>query len=152
MCPLCLSLISLSNLITRQRFLALLTVDSIIVLLCTYPQTVGGRDVKGTCGLIRQPFHPGALCCIWLDCLNVSWYQGTQTCRPGREDKEWRGNGDHSSPRVTGIVLEQAPVTPEQWPQRLGREREREIGDRVRRETGHQTVKKSLSYSFPPSP
>lgn len=88
----------------------------IILLLCTYPKTVGGRDVKGTSGLILQPLVSSWRIVLHLTglfkCLLISGNTNMQACRPGGEDKEWRGNGGHSSPCVTGIVLEQAPVTP----------------------------------------
>lgn len=73
--------LSLTSLHDREVFGTGVCRLIIILLLCTHPQTLGGRDVKGTSGLIHQLFHPGALCCVWLDCLNVSWYQGTQTSR-----------------------------------------------------------------------
>lgn len=127
----------------------------IILLLCTYPQTVGGWDVKENSGLIFQPLVSSwcfVLHLTWLfKCLLISRNTNKQACRPGGEDKEWRGNGGHSSLRVTGIVLEQAPVTHKQWPQRSGREREREVGDRMRGRKREQNGKEkwiSLSSSF----
>lgn len=64
-------------------------------------------------------------------CLLISGNTNKQACQPGGEDKEWRGNGGHSSPLVTGIVLEQAPVTHQQCPQRSGKEKWDTEGDQI---------------------
>jgi len=97
---------------------------------CTYRQTVGGRNVNGTSGLILQLLV--SPWCIVLSltglfkCLLISGNTNKQDCQPAVEDKEWRGNGRHSSPRLTGIVLEQAPVSPTNNDHRGRAERETE--------------------------
>ena len=75
--------------------------------------------------------------------LLISGNTNKQACQPGGEDKERRGNGGHSSPLVTGIVLVQAPVTHQQWPQRLGKEK----WDTQGRENGDQIVKRWIGMS-----
>lgn len=72
---------------------------------------------RGTSGLILQLLVPSR-CIVRLTglfkCLLISGNTNKQAGRPGGKDKERRGNGGHSSPCVTEIVLEQAPVTPQQ--------------------------------------
>lgn len=72
----------------------------------------------GTSGLILQLLVSSrriVLCLTGLfKCLPISGNTNKQARGPGGEDKERRGNGGHSSPCVTEIVLEQAPVSPPQ--------------------------------------
>lgn len=87
----------------------------IICLLCAYPQIVGGKDVKRNSSLILHPLVLSlciVLCLTGLfKCLLISGNTNKQADQPGGEDKAPRGSRSHSSPYVTGIVLEQAPDT-----------------------------------------
>lgn len=129
LCPLFLSAISLSNLIPWQRFLALLSVDSQSYHLKLWE---GKMSRRPPASLFNHWFHPRALCWVWLVCLNVSGYQGTQTCRTAGLVGRIRSEGEAEA--ILLLVWQELcwnkhlspPPTPnrQQWPQRLDREKE----------------------------
>jgi len=96
-------------------------------------------------------FHPGALCCIWLfKCLLISGNTNKHAGLLGRIRYEgeteailllvwrelcWNKNTTHTHTHT------HLPSPHHQWPDWP----EREAWDRMRRERGHQTVRKSRS-------